>query len=111
MALVSWAHGTSGTTITAHFAGEKRMRRTVIVIGATVAGLVAVLSFHTTPSHLSLGALPGVFLVAELADHFGGDGTTAGQDGAGARAHHPHRRRPGRRARRQRFPRHDDSAC
>src|ERR1022692_1911241 len=36
------------------------MRRTVIVIGATVAGLVGVLSFHTTPSHLSLGALPGV---------------------------------------------------
>lgn len=36
------------------------MRRTVIVAGATVAGLVAVLSFHTTPSHLSLGALPGV---------------------------------------------------
>lgn len=36
------------------------MRRTVIVVGATAAGLVAVLSFHTTPSHLSLGALPGV---------------------------------------------------
>jgi uncharacterized protein with FMN-binding domain len=36
------------------------MRRTVIVVGATVAGLVAVLSFHTTPSHLSLGALPSV---------------------------------------------------
>lgn len=35
------------------------MRRTAIVMGATVAGLVAVLSFHTTPSHLSLGALPG----------------------------------------------------
>jgi len=32
----------------------------VIVVGATAAGLVAVLSFHTTPSHLSLGALPGV---------------------------------------------------
>ncbi len=36
------------------------MRRTVIVVGATVVGLVAVLSFHTTPSHLSLAALPGV---------------------------------------------------
>jgi uncharacterized protein with FMN-binding domain len=36
------------------------MRRTVIVVVATVAGLVAVLSFHTTPSHLSLGTLPGV---------------------------------------------------
>ncbi len=32
----------------------------MIVIGATVAGLVAVLSFHTSPSHLSLSALPGV---------------------------------------------------
>jgi len=36
------------------------MRRTVIVVGATVAGLVAVLSFHTTPSRLTLGALAGV---------------------------------------------------
>jgi uncharacterized protein with FMN-binding domain len=35
------------------------MRRAVIVVLATVAGLVAVLSFHTKPSHLSLGALPG----------------------------------------------------
>ena len=34
------------------------MRRAVLVIGATVAGLVAVLSFHTSPSKLTLGTLP-----------------------------------------------------
>jgi len=35
------------------------MRRPLIVIVATVAGLVAVLSFHTSPSnHLTFGALP-----------------------------------------------------
>jgi uncharacterized protein with FMN-binding domain len=33
------------------------MKRVVLVIGATVVGLVAVLSFHTTPARLSLGAL------------------------------------------------------
>ena len=35
------------------------MRRGVIVIVATVAGLIAVLSFHTSPSKLTLGTLPG----------------------------------------------------
>jgi uncharacterized protein with FMN-binding domain len=35
------------------------MKRPIIVIGATVVGLVALLTFHTTPSRLSLGALPG----------------------------------------------------
>ncbi len=35
------------------------MRRAVIVIAATVAGLVGVLTFHTTPARLTLGALPG----------------------------------------------------
>ena len=34
------------------------MRRTPIVVTATVAGLAGVLAFHTTPSRLSLGALP-----------------------------------------------------
>lgn len=33
------------------------VRRAVIVIGATVLGLVGVLSFHTTPAKLSLGSL------------------------------------------------------
>jgi uncharacterized protein with FMN-binding domain len=33
------------------------MRRAVLVIGATVVGLVGVLSFHTSPAKLSLGAL------------------------------------------------------
>jgi uncharacterized protein with FMN-binding domain len=33
------------------------MKRVVPVIGATVVGLVGVLSFHTTPAKLSLGAL------------------------------------------------------
>jgi uncharacterized protein with FMN-binding domain len=34
------------------------MKRAPIVISATVAGLAGVLAFHTTPSKLSLGALP-----------------------------------------------------
>jgi uncharacterized protein with FMN-binding domain len=35
------------------------MRRTPIVITATLAGLVGVLAFHTTPAKLNLGTLPG----------------------------------------------------
>jgi len=35
------------------------MRRTVIVIAATVAGLVGLLSFHTAPAHLGLSNLAG----------------------------------------------------
>jgi uncharacterized protein with FMN-binding domain len=35
------------------------MTRAVIVIVATVAGLVGLLSFHTAPAHLTLGGLPG----------------------------------------------------
>jgi uncharacterized protein with FMN-binding domain len=35
------------------------MRRTPIVVIATGAGLAGVLAFHTTPSRLSLGTLPG----------------------------------------------------
>jgi uncharacterized protein with FMN-binding domain len=35
------------------------MRRPVIVIGATVAGLVGLLSFHTAPAHLGLAGLSG----------------------------------------------------
>ena len=35
------------------------MRRTPIVIAATLAGLVGVLAFHTTPAKLSLGTVPG----------------------------------------------------
>ena len=33
------------------------MRRAVLVIGATVVGLVGVLSFHTTPAKLTIGSL------------------------------------------------------
>jgi len=33
------------------------MRRAILVIGATVVGLVGVLSFHTTPAKLTLGSL------------------------------------------------------
>lgn len=36
------------------------MKRAPIVISATVAGLVGVLAFHTTPARLSAGTLPGV---------------------------------------------------
>jgi uncharacterized protein with FMN-binding domain len=35
------------------------MRRAVIVVSATAAGLVGVLTFHTAPARLTLGALPG----------------------------------------------------
>ena len=35
------------------------MRRTPIVITATLAGLVGVLAFHTTPAKLSLGTVAG----------------------------------------------------
>jgi uncharacterized protein with FMN-binding domain len=35
------------------------MRRPVIVIVATAAGLIGLLSFHTTPAQLSLGGLSG----------------------------------------------------
>ena len=34
------------------------VRRTVLVIGATIVGLVGVLGFHTSPSKLTLGTLP-----------------------------------------------------
>ncbi len=34
------------------------MRRSLIVLAATVAGLVGVLTFHTTPARLTLGSLP-----------------------------------------------------
>jgi uncharacterized protein with FMN-binding domain len=34
------------------------MRRTPVVVTATVAGLAGVLAFHTSPSRLSLGTLP-----------------------------------------------------
>ena len=46
------------------------MRRAPIVIAATVAGLVGVLAFHTTPARLGAGILPGV------------SGTSAGSSGS-----------------------------
>jgi uncharacterized protein with FMN-binding domain len=36
------------------------MRRTPIVIGATIVGLAGVLTFHTKPAPLTLGSVPGV---------------------------------------------------
>ncbi len=39
--------------------GTPAMRRPVIVIGATVAGLVGLLSFHTAPARLGLAGLSG----------------------------------------------------
>jgi len=35
------------------------MRRPLIVIGATVAGLIGLMSFHTSPAHLGLAGLAG----------------------------------------------------
>ena len=38
--------------------GGRAVKRAVLVIGATVVGLVSVLSFHTSPAKLTPGALP-----------------------------------------------------
>src|SRR5208282_730015 len=42
----------------AHSRGLTQMRRAPIVIGATVAGLVGVLAFHTKPAQLNLSTVP-----------------------------------------------------
>lgn len=36
------------------------MKRPIIVIGATVVGLIGLLSFHTSPAHLGVAGLSGV---------------------------------------------------
>ena len=57
------------------------MRRAPIVITATVAGLVGVLAFHTTPARLSVGTLPGVSGTSAPA---GSGGSPQGQGTSGS---------------------------
>ena len=57
------------------------MRRAPIVITATVAGLVGVLAFHTTPARLSAGTLPGVSGTSAAA---GSGGSPPGQGTSGS---------------------------
>jgi len=57
------------------------MRRAPIVITATVAGLVGVLAFHTTPARLGAGTLPGVSGTSAPA---GSGGSPQGQGTSGS---------------------------
>ncbi len=57
------------------------MRRAPIVITATVAGLVGVLAFHTTPARLGAGTLPGVSGTSAPA---GSGGSPPGQGTSGS---------------------------
>ena len=59
------------------------MRRAPIVITATVAGLVGVLVFHTTPARLSAGTLPGVS-VTPAPVSTGGSQRGGGASGSGS---------------------------
>ena len=83
------------------------MRRSVIVIAATVAGLVGLLSFHTTPARLGLAGLsgrrqPGLPLHSTAAGHPALGRPTDHDDrhdavpGGGAEHHGGSRRRPRR---------------
>jgi len=60
------------------------MRRTPIVITATVAGLAGVLAFHTTPASLSAGTLPGVSGTSPAPAGSGGSLRGQGASGSGS---------------------------
>ena len=60
------------------------MRRTPIVITATLAGLAGVLAFHTTPANLSLGTLPGASGAAQAPAPAGSGGSQRGQSAGGS---------------------------
>ena len=60
------------------------MRRAPIVIGATVAGLVGVLSFHTKPASLTLGGLSGTSVPRTSPTTSVAAGPPSGQGGSGA---------------------------
>src|SRR5258708_33515964 len=60
------------------------MKRTPIVITATVAGLAGVLAFHTTPSRLSLGALPGAAAASPAPTTTGPSGSGQGRSVGGS---------------------------
>jgi uncharacterized protein with FMN-binding domain len=60
------------------------MRRTPIVVTATVAGLAGVLAFHTSPAHPSVSALPVASGTAQSQGTGGGTGTGSGDGGTPA---------------------------
>jgi len=60
------------------------MRRAPIVIGATAAGLVGVLSFHTTPARLTIGGLSGTSATRTSPPTSVAAGPPSGQGGSGA---------------------------
>ena len=60
------------------------MRRTPLVVTATVAGLAGVLAFHTTPSRLSLGTSPGAPGTSPTPAAAGPSGSQRGQSGSGS---------------------------
>ncbi len=59
------------------------MRRAPIVIVATVAGLAAVLTFHTKPASLTLGSLPGASTTRSSTTTSPTVGSTSGQGSNG----------------------------
>jgi uncharacterized protein with FMN-binding domain len=58
------------------------MRRTPIVIGATIAGLAGVLAFHTRPAQLSLPTVPAAGATPRPASGASSSGTAQGPGGA-----------------------------
>ena len=60
------------------------MRRTPIVITATLAGLVGVLAFHTTPAKLGLGAVAGASGAAQPSTAAGSGASPPSQSTGGA---------------------------
>ena len=60
------------------------MRRTPLVVTATVAGLAGVLAFHTTPSHLSLGTSTGALGTSTVPAAAGTNGSQRAQTGSGS---------------------------
>ncbi len=60
------------------------MRRAPVVIAATVAGLVGVLAFHTTPARLSTSTLPGVSGTSPTPTGSGGSQRGQGTTGSGS---------------------------
>jgi hypothetical protein len=68
------------------------MRRTPIVIGSTIAGLVGVLMFHTKPARLNVATMPAASAPQRGATAAGPPGTPRGQGRTVAGAS-PHPRR------------------
>jgi uncharacterized protein with FMN-binding domain len=60
------------------------MKRTPVVVTATIAGLAGVLAFHTTPSRLSLGTLPGASSSSPAPATAGPSGSGQGRSAGGS---------------------------